>query len=189
MHHAPDRLRAGDDLFLVRPTRQRVLWAALVSAAVVSWSVLSLLDSRGGALLPALPWSAPVALLVLAVLVAAASLGVRRRLRQRSKDAQQSAAKETRVRSVNALVVARLAVLGKASAYGGAVLAGAYAGYVVLLVSDLSTELRRGLGLIAGLSALAAVLLAAAGLALERSCRVPPDEGGEEAALRQIRPS
>lgn len=168
-----------------------MLWAALAGAAIVSWSVLSLLDSRGGALLPDLPWSAPVALLLLAVLIALAALGVRRRLRQRSRIGQQAAPDQARVRPVNALVVARLAVLGKASAHGGAVLAGAYGGYVVLLVGDLTTQLRRELGAIAGLSALAAALLAAAGLALERSCRVPPDEGGEgiDAVARGVKPS
>ena len=179
----------------MRPTRLRTLWAMLAGVAVVSWSVLSLLDSRGGALLPALPWSAPAALAVLAVLIALAALGVRRRLRQRLGSRQQGgplqALDGARPKPVNALVVARLAVLGKASAYAGAVLAGAYAGYLLLVLGDLSTELRREIGAIAGLSALAAVLLAAAGLALERCCRVPPDTGGPgpDGPLSHIRPS
>ena len=176
----------------MRPTRLRTLWAALAGAAVVSWSVLSLLDSRGGALLPALPWSAPGALAVLAVLIAAAALGVRRRLRprraSRSANGLQPGQHTPIARPVNALVVARLAALGKASAYGGGVLAGAYGGYLLLLMGDLTTELRRGLGVVAGLSALAAVLLAAAGLALERSCRVPPDPGSDGFAPG-VRPS
>jgi hypothetical protein len=139
--------------------------------------VLSLLDSRGGALLPALPWSAPAAVAVLAVSIAAAAVGVRRRLRRRPSGDLRPRPGRSWPRPVNALLIARLAALGKASAYGGSVLAGAYAGYLVLLVGDLTTELRRGLGAIAGLCALAAVLLAAAGLALEWSCRVPPDVG------------
>ena len=179
----------------MRPTRLRTLWAVLAGVAVVSWSVLSLLDSRGGALLPALPWSAPAALAVLAVLIALAALGVRRRLRQRLGSGQPGGAltpvSGARRKPVNALVVARLAALGKASAYGGAVLAGAYAGYLLLLVGDLTTELRRELGAIAGLAAIAAAGLGVAGLALERCCRVPPDRGGNgpDGPLSQVRPS
>ena len=179
----------------MKPTRLWTLSGVLAGVAVVSWSLLSLLDSRGGALLPALPWSAPAALAVLAVLIAVAALGVRRRLRQRlaprPPDSAQHGQNRLRARPVNALVVARLAVLGKASAYGGAALAGAYGGYLLLLAGDLSTELRRELGVIAGLSAVAAVGLAVAGLALERCCRVPPDTGGDgpHDPLSQVRPS
>ena len=175
----------------MKPTRLRALWAALAGTAVASWSVLSLLDSRGSALLPALPWSAPAALAVLALLIAVAALGLRRRLRALVPRLGQEARPRLASRPVNALVVARLAVLGKASAYGGAVLAGAYGGYVVLLLSDLTTELRRELGAIAGLSALAAALLAAAGLGLERSCRVPPgeEEDGLGLGAGDVRPS
>ncbi len=162
----------------MRPTRLGTLWAVLAGVAVVSWSLLSLLESRGAALLPSLPWSAPAALALLAVLIALAAIGVRRRLRQLRRGGASTGAEGALPKAVNALVVARLAVLGKASAFAGAVLAGAYAGYVLLIVSDLSTERRRELGAIAGLSGLAAVLLAAAGLALERCCRVPPDAGG-----------
>ena len=179
----------------MKPTRLRTLLGVLAGVAVVSWSLLSLLDSRGGALLPALPWSAPAALAVLAVLIAVAALGVRRRLRQqrasRLRDGAQLGQNRLRARPVNALVVARLAALGKASAYAGAVLAGAYGGYLLLLAGDLSTELRQELGVIAGLSAVAAVGLAVAGLALERCCRVPPDTGGDgpHDPLSQVRPS
>jgi hypothetical protein len=171
-----------------------MLGAVLAAVAVVSWSVLSLLDSRGAALLPALPWSAPGALAVLAVLIALAALGVRRRLRERfapRRPGGGAGQDRPRARAVNFLVVARLAALGKASAYGGAVLAGVYAGYLLLLVGDLTTDLRRTLGAIAGLSAVAAAGLAAAGLALERSCKVPPDadDSGPGGPPSQVRPS
>lgn len=72
--------------------------------------------------------------------------------------------------------------LGKASALGGATLAGGYLAFVVFSLENLSAEgpqqrVIRGL-----VSVLASVLLVAVGLWLERSCRIPDQPEDEESA-------
>ena len=156
----------------MRPTRVRVLAGLLAVVAVVSWSVLSVVDSRGSAGLPAVPWSAPAVLAVVAVAVGLTVLAVRRRLAARPGTTPP-----------DPLGMARTAVLGKAAAHGGAVLSGAYAGYALLLVADAGTSpLRRERLLASALAALASLALSAAGVLLERACRVRGDGPGEGGA-------
>jgi hypothetical protein len=73
--------------------------------------------------------------------------------------------------------VARAAVVAKASSLGGALVAGIYGGIF------LWTFARRGEvatygedARVSGLAALAALLIVAAALVLERACRTPPDD-------------
>jgi hypothetical protein len=153
----------------VRPTRLGALAAVLVVMAALSWGVLRVLDSRGQAL-PPQPWTVPALIGVLAAMVAGSTVALRRRLAGRGG-----------ARPASRLGVARMAVLGKASAHAGAALAGVYVGYVVLLLGDLAAGARRERAVVAGLSALAALVLALAGLLLERSCRI---RGGHAEDLR-----
>ena len=74
------------------------------------------------------------------------------------------------------LAMARLAVLGKASAHVGPLVGGLYAGYLVVLLPGLDIEPRRDRAVICLVALLAAVALSAAGLWLERLCRVPPSD-------------
>jgi hypothetical protein len=70
-----------------------------------------------------------------------------------------------------------MAALAKAASHAGALLIGAYAGVVLYLLGGDESPLRRERALVAGAAALASVALVAAGLFLERVCRVqPPDE-------------
>lgn len=133
--------------------------------AVPTWGVLALLDGRGGARLPALPWTAPVLLAGLALLVGLSAQALHRRLTQRA-------------RPPDPLGVARLAVLGKASSAAGVVVAGLYLGYAALLAESVSIPALRDRLVLALVSSLAALLLTAAGLLLEHRCRqrVPPED-------------
>lgn len=150
----------------MRPTRLSTLATLLLVVAVPTWGVLALLDGSGSARLPLLPWTAPVLLAGLAVLVWLSAQAVHRRLTQRA-------------RPPNPLGVARLAVLGKASAASGAVVAGLYLGYAALLAESVGIPALRDRLVVALVSTLAALLLAAAGLVLEHRCRrrTPPQEG------------
>ena len=83
---------------------------------------------------------------------------------------------------VQPLAMARWLVIGTASAWLGAVLAGMYTGALVWALprwSELAAAAEDGPVLAVG--ALSGVALAAAGAWLERSCRLPPD-GGPPAA-------
>jgi hypothetical protein len=149
----------------VTPSRLSTLLALAIGAAAVAWGAVRLSEGRG-ATLPPLPWAAPVGLAVLALAVLASAVALRARLRGRPG-----------TRPPRPLGVARMAVLGKASAHAGALLAGAYAGYVLVLAPSLGIEARRDRALVAAAATLAAVLLTAAGLLLERTCRV---RGGDD---------
>jgi hypothetical protein len=146
----------------MRPTKVSILAALLVGAAALSWGVLRVAENRG-AVLPPLPWGAPLGIAFLAAAVGVSTLALRRRLRgiPGTKPPQP-------------IGVARMAVLGKAASHVGALAAGAYGGYLVLLLPGLDIGGRRDRALIAGSALVAAVLLTAAGLLLERTCRVRP---------------
>lgn len=149
----------------MRPTRLAILVALLVGTGAVSWGVLSVAESRG-ALLPPLPWASPLSIAVLAMAVLISTVALRRR---------RSGVPGTK--PPQPIGVARMAVLGKAASHVGALVGGAYGGYLVFLLPSLDIGGRRDRALVAGAALLAAVLLTAAGLLLERSCRVRPPGG------------
>ena len=76
--------------------------------------------------------------------------------------------------------MARMAVLGKASAHVGPLVGGLYLGYLLVLLPDLEIGSRREPRMLCLVAVLAAVLLSAAGLLLERLCRVPPSSTDDE---------
>jgi hypothetical protein len=146
----------------VRPTRIGSLVALLVGVAAVSWGALTVAQNRGASL-PSLAWTAPAAILLLAVVVLVAALALRSRLRGR--------------RPPNPLGTARMAVLGKASAHVGPIVGGLYLGYLVVLLSDLDIASGRERAVVCVAAVGAAAMLSGAGLFLERTCRV---SGGDD---------
>lgn len=83
---------------------------------------------------------------------------------------------------LNPVTAALWLVIGKASAWTGALVAGAYIGmasYVLTKMSILVAAQADAPGVIA--SALSGVALAAAGVYLERGCALPPPTDGEPA--------
>jgi hypothetical protein len=141
----------------VRPTRIGSLVAVLVAVAAVSWGALRIMESRAMSL-PTLRWTSPTGILLLALVVLVATFALRRRLEGR--------------RPPNPLGVARMAVLGKASAFVGPLIGGMYLGYLIVLLPDVSVGDRGDRAWQCALAILAAVLLSAAGLFLERTCRI-----------------
>ena len=154
----------------MRPTKLSALVALLLGAAALSWGALRIAESRG-ALLPPLPWGAPLGIAFLAAAVLVSAVALRRRLSglPGTKPAQP-------------IGVARMAVLGKAGSHVGSVVGGAYGGYLLLLLPSLDIGGRRDRALIAGAALVAAVLLTFAGLLLERICRVRPTGGDDPEA-------
>ena len=75
-------------------------------------------------------------------------------------------------RPPNPLGVARMAVLGKASAHVGPIVGGCYLGYLLVLLPGLEITSRQERAVISGVALVAAILLTGAGLWLERTCRV-----------------
>lgn len=154
----------------MRPTRLSTLLALLLGAGAVSWGSLTVAETRG-MVLPPLPWAAPLGIAFLAGAVLVSTVALRGRLNgvPGTKPPQP-------------IGVARMAVLGKAGSHVGALVGGAYGGYFVFLLPTLDIGGRRDRALVAGAALLAAVLLTAAGLFLERTCRVRPLGGDDPTA-------
>ena len=136
---------------------------ALVALAVtvLSWGVGRWWLS-GGRPAPQVGWVAGLLLLAMALVVAFAGSRMWRMRRGRTH--------------VPPLVAARLLSLAQASALTGAVVGGAYLGQVLLLLPELDLA---GRGAVAARQALAGVgglLVTAAGLLVQRWCRLPPPD-------------
>ncbi|MGZ4589214.1 MAG: DUF3180 domain-containing protein [Actinomycetes bacterium] len=142
----------------MRPTRISTLLALLVGVAAATWGALDIIENRGG-VLPPLSWSAPACLFALGMVVLVTAISLRSRLA--SGD-----------RLPHPLAMARMAVLGKASAHVGPIIGGIYAGYALVLLPSLDIPDRRDRAVLAGVAVLASLVLAGAGLLLERTCRV-----------------
>jgi Protein of unknown function (DUF3180) len=148
----------------LRPTRPTTLIFAAVVTAGVAW--LGVRRYFGD--LPNVTWLAGLTMAGLAVVEGIAARTTRARIEQRP-----------RAGALNPLLVARLAVLAKASSLGGAIFAGAYGGVAAWALSErgrLTAAAQNLAPSVAGL--VGALALVAAGLLLERACRVPepPDD-------------
>lgn len=144
------------------PTRLPALAGLAAGAAVVAYLLVRL--SYGA--LPPLPVYAPVTLVLLAVF----ELGLARAVRARLRGPVSG-------RPMHPLQVARAAVLGKASAAGGALLGGSYAG-LLAHVLPLQAEQAQDDARVSAVSVAASLLLVGAALLLERACRTPPPPPG-----------
>jgi hypothetical protein len=148
----------------LRPTKVGNLIVAAVATAVLAWVGMS----RFFAEIPILTFVPGVTLAALAVIEGIAARNTKAKVDKRPRRG-----------AINPLLVARYAVLAKASSLAGALFAGAYGGVAAWALSehgqlriadiDLAPSLA---GLVGGLGLVAAALL------LERACRVPdpPDD-------------
>ena len=153
----------------VRPTSTRNVVLAAALAGTAAWSLLRILDTRSIDLLTqawlGIPWSLPVGL----ALVGVGLLASARAWSQRLSGAEGA-------RPVDLLAAARAVAVAKASAVVGAVLAGAYAGYLLFLLPGADSELRTSRLWGSGATVLASVLVVGAALLLERVLRLPDDD-------------
>lgn len=162
----------------LRPTEPATLFVAGLAAAAVAWLLISNLYQD----LPPMIWPAAILTAVIAAFdaVAARLLWVRiqRRGQATGRRGRSGAASErAAAEPVEPLVVVRFAALAKASSVAGAMLAGGYAGFLPWLMIESSRLSGAAADLpptVGGL--LASVGLIAAGLWLERACRVPETE-------------
>lgn len=153
-------------------TRLTTLLAIAFVAGVAAWLGLDV----GYAQLPPLPWSGAVTLGVLALGVLVTAVNTHARVRRRPG-----------TRPIDPLVVARLAMFAKASAYTAAVAAGAFSGVLVYVAPELARGVGRHDALVSGVTLATAVFLAGTAVLLERACQVPkpPDERDTSAARRR----
>src|SRR6187200_345707 len=152
----------------LRPTRPATLVVAAVVTAALSW----LFIRRYFGDIPNVNWLAGVTMAALAVVEGIAAHNTKARVEQRPRAGR-----------LNPLLVARFAVLAKASSLAGAIFAGAYGGIAAWALSEhgrlnvADANLPPSIGGLVG-----ALALVAAALLLERACRVPnpPDDSDKE---------
>lgn len=150
---------------------ERTAWStppviALVSGGI-SYLLLSALEGRG-VFLPVSGYSW-AAIAVIAVLLLFFGRSVRRLV-------------EGETTRLDVLRAARVAMLAKASALGGAVLLGYFGAQLLIAWTNISAPALRDHALAAGAAALASAVLVVIGLVVESWCRMPPpDEEAEPA--------
>lgn len=142
--------------------------SSLVLAAVLALAASWLLISRFYGQMPALPWAPAACSAALAVVEAVLAVQTRARITQRAPARQP----------VAPLLVARFAVLAKASSPTGAIFTGLYGGALTWLAVEQvrtgATDARTADLPIAVAGTVTALALTGAALWLERACRVPP---------------
>jgi hypothetical protein len=159
----------------LEPTRPATLAVAALAATALSWIAISNFWGE----LPTLPWLPPLTLIGLAIFEAVQAIVTKNRI-DRKRGAPP----------VQPLIVARFAVLAKASALAGALFGGLYIGATSWLLSQKSVLAKVSDDLPqAVLGAAGSILFVAAALWLERSCRVPPPPRDETQPQRPVRPA
>lgn len=150
------------------PTRLRTLLACCTAGALLGY----LLASSAYGALPRLPRYAPVTIVLLAVCELAMARVVRDRVQGRARRG---------ARPLHPMQVARAAALAKATSPAAALLLGVYGGLALQLLPRSAEQAGRD-ALVAGGSALAALVLTVVALRLERACRTP-DRSEEDPGL------
>lgn len=159
----------------MKQLRIRTLAGLLIVAGVLSWAGARLWDSLGS--LPGVPLAAPIVLAAIAAILLATALSLRSRLRAQRE-------RRPGAKGVDLIMAARAVVFGQSSALVAALVAGMYGGTGVFLLGSLDIPARRDQAVYAGLSLVAGIAVIAAGLFLERVCKLPEDsdtEGGNTA--------
>jgi hypothetical protein len=149
----------------VKPTRPGVLVGLFIVFAILTWALLKPLYSD----LPTVPWTSIPTVLLLAIGEFYSGWMTKARI-ERKPD----------TKPVEPLAVARLVGLAKASAYGGAIFAGIFAGFTLYTADLLDQGVPRRDFLITGGSFVVCVLLVGAALYLEHCCKVPKDSNEED---------
>jgi hypothetical protein len=140
-------------------TPARSLVVAALVGALSGWLIVVAANTLG-LNAPRVPWTAPIALVLIAAFVGVLAYTTHQRIQVR----RQRIAAERAVAFL---------VLGKASALAGAVVAGGYLAFALMFVSRFEADTPRERVIRSAVAVVAGVGLSVAGLLLERACRVP----------------
>ncbi|OKK18499.1 hypothetical protein AMK16_19645 [Streptomyces sp. CB00455] len=152
----------------MKQLRPAVLAGIFVVAGVLSWAGARLWNAYGT--LPGVPLAAPIVLGVIAAVLLATALSLRARLKAQRE-------RRPGAKGVEPLMAARAVVFGQASALVAALVAGAYGGVGVFLVTEsLDVPARQDQAWYAGASVLAGAAVVAAALFLEHVLKLPEDD-------------
>lgn len=134
------------------------IWAAI--GLVAGW-VFHWVTDRGTGVPPQVPWLQPLALFLVAAILAGTAWSTRRTI-------SAHPGRLSPHQAVNRLVLAR------ACAYVGALAAGVYIGYAVSWLGVSTSDLAGQRAFRSACAGVTGILVVVGGLLLERACRVPP---------------
>jgi small-conductance mechanosensitive channel len=152
----------------VHLTPPRALVVAALFGGLAGWLLVVTVEAFG-LIPPRVSWSAPIGLVVFAALVGALARTTHQRIQVRRERVEPQQA------------VAFL-VLGKASALAGALVAGGYLGFALNFLPRLEASDPRDRVVRSAVAIVAGLALMAAGLLLERACKVPGSDDDEPGA-------
>ncbi|GAB3816934.1 DUF3180 domain-containing protein [Kribbella italica] len=138
-----------------------MLIAIAVLGTAIGVTMVKAIESGGG-VAPTVSWLTLVAWSFLAALLFVAARNTNQRVQVRRERIEASRA-------------VFLLMIGKASAFVGALCTGVYAGFALSFVNAVGSSGPRNRVITAGVAAVISVLVVTAGLLLERACRVPED--------------
>ncbi len=148
------------------------LLAVLLGTAGVSWLVLMLAEGSGKYLPPV-----PLLALVMLAALTGTVLFFGRRVRAYLMGKRPN---------LDPLVAARTLGLAQAAAWGGVLMGGWYAGQVLITMSDWGIESRRATAFAAMVAVGLALVLSAAGIIVERWCRLSGDTDEGPLSSQQV---
>ena len=148
----------------MNPTRPRLLVLIAVVAGVVGWVLGTIADSIVGRYLP-VPWSAALAMWLLAIALGIWTLAVRPRLLKRPNSVP-----------LPPLVAARTAALALAASRVGAGVFGFYVGVLLVFLADLAVPAAQAGAWTAGATAVGGLVIVGVALWLEQLCRIRDDD-------------
>jgi hypothetical protein len=148
-------------------TKPRTLLLLALLGAVGGWVATALVDTLAGRSFP-VPLTVPALMLVLALSVFVWARGTRARLEKRPG-----------TKPMPPLLALRTAALALSVSRAGSFIGGFYVGVAVALSPSWDISYVRGLIVAALVTAVGSALLVAAGLWLERICRIPPSDDDE----------
>ncbi len=157
------------------PTRPRLLALIALVAGVVGWVLATVADSILARYLP-VPWSAALAMWLLAAALLIWTLLARPRLLRRPG-----------AEPMPPLTAARTAALALAASRVGAGVAGFYAGVAVVFIADLAVPAAQAGAWTSVTTALAGGAIVAVALWLEALCRIKDDDEDDEGAGPGVR--
>lgn len=151
----------------MKRTQRKTLTALLFGGAAISYLTLHMLFRTGRAL-PRLPWTGAPLLLLLAAVLFVTAFNVNRRLEERRKN-------EKVTKPMDPLFLARLVLLAKSAAHGGALLSGIYVGFCTTYLVALGHVEDSSLIWNSVLDACAALSVSIGGYFLERVLTIKDD--------------
>lgn len=156
----------------MKRTQLLTLATLFIAGGVVNYLALQLLF-RTGHTMPRLPWSSALSLLLLAMVLFITAFNVNRRLEERRKGEERKS--PSRHRPTDPLFLARLVLLAKSAAHGGALLGGVYAGFCATYLVVLGHLANSSLIWNSIIDAVAALLVSIGGYVLERVLTIKDD--------------